>query len=149
MGGGPSEEAFWKVKSLEEMSRREWESLCDGCGKCCLHKIEDADTGEILATNVACKLLDPKTCRCRDYENRRKHVSDCQILTPKRVASFRWLPSSCAYRLLSEGRDLPRWHPLVSGSPQTVHNAGVSVRGKVVPERPHMELEDFVVDWIL
>lgn len=149
MADRPSEVPFWKEKKLHEMSRREWESLCDGCGKCCLHKIEDADSGEILSTNVACKLLDPKTCLCSDYKNRKKHVSDCQILTPKKVASFRWLPTTCAYRLLSEGRELPRWHPLVSGSPKSVHNAGASVRGKVILERPNMDLEDFIVEWIL
>ncbi len=143
------EEPFWKLKTLKQMSRREWESLCDGCGKCCLHKIEDADTGEILTTNVACKLLDIKSCRCSDYENRRKHVADCQILTPKKVASFRWLPSTCAYRLVSEGRDLPAWHPLLSGHASSVFKAGVAVRGKVISERENMELEDFIVDWIL
>ena len=146
----PATEApFWKAKSLTQMSSKEWESLCDGCAKCCLHKIEDEDTGEIFLTKVACKLLDLKTCRCSDYPNRRRHVSDCQILTPKRVPSFSWLPQTCAYRLLSEGKDLPTWHPLITGSATSVHKAGASVRGKVVLEREGIGLEDFIVDWLI
>ena len=139
---------FWKQKSLDAMTPSEWESLCDGCAKCCLHKIEDEDTGELFFTKVACKLLDIKTARCRDYPNRRKKVADCKILTPKKVRSLRWLPATCAYRLLDEGKDLPLWHPLVSGNAQSVHKAGASVIGKVVLERDGMELEDFVVDWL-
>lgn len=140
---------FWKQKSLEELSRSEWESLCDGCGKCCLHKIEDFDTGEIVATRVACKLLDITSCQCSDYKNRKKHVSDCQILTPKKVRRLTWLPSTCAYRLIDEGKELPSWHPLRTGHAHSVHKAGMSVRGKVIRERENMDLEDFVVDCLL
>ncbi|MES2743966.1 MAG: YcgN family cysteine cluster protein [Bdellovibrionota bacterium] len=143
-----ADEQFWKRKTLEEMSSSEWESLCDGCGKCCLHKIEDEDTGDIAFTNVACRLLDAKSCRCKNYPKRKKFVSDCQILTPKKVRKLVWLPSTCAYRLVAEGRDLPEWHPLVSGSRDSVHKAGVSVRNKVVSEDRVSDVEDFVVDWI-
>jgi uncharacterized cysteine cluster protein YcgN (CxxCxxCC family) len=141
-------EPFWKVKELEDMSREEWESLCDGCGKCCLYKLEDDETGVISFTNVACKLLDAKSCQCSDYKNRKKHVPDCQVFNAKKVRKIHWLPSTCAYRLLAEGKDLPRWHPLVSGHPSTVHKAGVSVRNKIVSETQVKNLEDFVVDWI-
>jgi uncharacterized cysteine cluster protein YcgN (CxxCxxCC family) len=103
------------------MSRAEWESLCDGCGKCCLHKLEDIDTGAIAFTKVACRMLDCSTGRCRDYANRKQHVPDCVRLTPTRVKKIDWLPKSCAYRLIDEGKDLYWWHPLVSGDPETVH----------------------------
>ena len=126
---------FWQVKTLEDMTREEWESLCDGCARCCLVKLEDADTAEIHFTDVGCTLLDAKTCRCRDYRRRQSRVSDCVKLTPETVRSLSWLPVTCAYRRLAEGRGLAWWHPLVSGSPDTVHSAGVSVRGRVVGER--------------
>lgn len=141
--------AFWKHKTLEEMTQAEWESLCDGCAKCCMNKIEDADTGEIFATRVACQLLDLKSCRCGDYARRQQFVPDCRRLTPALVRTLVWLPRTCAYRLLAEGRDLPRWHPLISGDHDSVHKAGVSVRGKVIAEREGMDLEDFIVDWLL
>jgi uncharacterized cysteine cluster protein YcgN (CxxCxxCC family) len=124
-------EPFWKTVSLEEMSPRQWESLCDGCGKCCLSKLEDEDTGEIHFTSVGCRLFDADTCRCSDYANRLSRVPDCVGLTPANVRTISWLPSTCAYRLVAEGRDLYSWHPLVSGDPASVHEAGVSVRGRV------------------
>ena len=125
---------FWKAKSLDEMSEAEWESLCDGCGKCCLIGLEDEDTGEIYLTDVACKLFDSGACKCSDYENRRKRVPDCVKLTPQNINELSWLPKTCAYRLVAQGRDLFWWHPLVSGDPNTVHEAKVSVRGKTRPE---------------
>ena len=139
---------FWKVKTLEQMSTNEWESLCDGCGKCCLHKIEDEDTGDIAFTNVACRLLDSKSCRCSNYSKRIHFVKDCQVLNPKKVRRLNWLPSTCAYKLLGEGRDLPSWHPLVSGNRDSVHRAGISMKNKIISEDHVKDLEDFVVDWI-
>ena len=125
---------FWKTKTLAEMTETEWESLCDGCGKCCLIGLEDEDTGEIYLTDVACQLFDSGACRCSDYANRQKRVHDCVKLTPQNVPELGWLPKTCAYRLVAQGRDLFWWHPLVSGSPDTVHQANVSVRGKTRPE---------------
>ncbi|PRD58833.1 YcgN family cysteine cluster protein [Phyllobacterium myrsinacearum] len=124
-------EPFWKTKTLDELNRSEWESLCDGCGRCCLHKIEDEDTEEIYFTTVACTLLDAGTCQCSDYVHRKKKVPDCVFLTPEIVREVDWLPDTCGYRLIDEGKDLYWWHPLVSGSMETVHEAGISVRGKV------------------
>ncbi|MCA0423477.1 MAG: YcgN family cysteine cluster protein [Proteobacteria bacterium] len=121
---------FWRAKSLAEMSASEWESLCDGCGRCCLVKLEDEDTGEIYATDIACRLFDEGTCRCRDYENRSQIVTDCVRLTPEVVPTLNWLPVTCAYRLVHEKKDLPWWHPLVSGRAETVVDAGISVLGK-------------------
>lgn len=137
-------EPFWKTKSLEEMTSVEWESLCDGCGKCCLSKLEDEDTGEIYWTSVGCRLFDQKTCRCRDYDHRLEKVADCVGLNPQNVGTISWLPSTCAYRLLAEGHDLYWWHPLVSGDPDTVHGAGVSVRGRVTAlESDLADAEDY------
>jgi len=138
---------FWKTKTLKQMSRGEWESLCDGCGRCCLHKLRDEETEELVWTTVACRLLDTQSCQCKDYPNRRDHVPDCVKLTPKKVATIDWLPPSCAYRLVAEGQDLPWWHPLVSGDPETVHSSGASVRGGAVPERQARDLEDHIADW--
>ncbi len=126
---------FWRQKRLDEMSPQEWEALCDGCGKCCLVKLEDEDTGNIHYTDVACKLLDAKLCRCKDYPNRRKRVSDCVTLTPENIGQVKqWMPSSCAYRLLAEGKALPEWHYLECGDPEEVHRAHQSVRGRCVSE---------------
>ncbi|MEE8345306.1 MAG: YcgN family cysteine cluster protein, partial [Woeseiaceae bacterium] len=115
---------FWKRKSLTEMTPEEWESLCDGCALCCLQKIEDEDTGEVHFTDIACRLLDTSTCRCTDYQARVKKVADCLELAADKPELYRWLPASCAYRLLAEGQDLPAWHPLKTGDPDSVHEAG-------------------------
>ena len=139
---------FWQVKTLAEMSVREWESLCDGCGQCCLHKLEDIDTGEVALTNVACKLLDVESCRCTNYACRKQHVSDCERLTAETVPDLYWLPETCAYRLLDEGKDLEWWHPLVSGDRETVHEAGISIRGHAVSETGVEDLEEHVTNWL-
>lgn len=128
------DQPFWKRKTLSEMSGTEWESLCDGCAQCCLIKLEDPDTEELTYTRVACRLLDEGSCSCSHYETRQRHVPDCVALTSENVHTIPWLPPTCAYRLVAEGRDLYWWHPLVSGSTATVHQAGVSVRGKIVSE---------------
>jgi uncharacterized cysteine cluster protein YcgN (CxxCxxCC family) len=125
---------FWKTKTLDEMNEREWEALCDGCGKCCIFTLEDADTGEIYRTDVSCKLFDTATCQCKDYPNRKKIVKDCVQLTPKKVPKLDWLPPTCAYRLVADGKDLYWWHPLVSGDPNTVHTANASAQNKTRPE---------------
>ena len=138
---------YWRTKTLEEMTRAEWEALCDGCARCCLIKLEDDDTGEIAYTDIACRLLDIGTCRCTRYRRRLRLVPQCVELTPEEVRKFDWLPSTCAYRLVAEGRDLAWWHPLVSGDPETVHKAGISVRGRVVPERRGDDPEDRIVTW--
>lgn len=126
---------FWETKPLAEMSEAEWESLCDGCGKCCLIGLEDEDTGEIYLTDVACDLFDGAACRCSDYANRKSHVPDCVKLTPETIGELNWLPKTCAYRLVHEGKPLRSWHPLVSGDPESVHAANVSVKGKTRPQR--------------
>ena len=142
--------AFWNNKTLGEMSAREWEQLCDGCGRCCLHKLEDVDTGLFFYTNVACRLLDGESCRCTNYRERLSIVPDCLSLHPDDAGQFEWLPASCAYRRLENGQSLEWWHPLVSGDPETVHRAGISVRGKITSENdvPREQLEDHVIHWI-
>jgi uncharacterized cysteine cluster protein YcgN (CxxCxxCC family) len=140
---------FWQVKQLHEMTLQEWESLCDGCGRCCLVKLEDEDTGIIYTTDVSCRLLDCSTCRCTDYANRHQLVDDGIKLDPDNVDELGWLPATCAYRLVWEGKPLEDWHPLVSGSSETVHEAGISVRGRVTNET-EVEIDDLpdrIVDW--
>ena len=140
---------FWEHKTLAAMNAREWEALCDGCGKCCLNKLEDEETREVVFTRLACRLLDDETCRCVHYENRRAFVPECVTLSPKTIhKNAYWMPITCAYRVLAEGGKLAEWHPLVSGDPETVHTAGVSVRGITVPEFevPEEEWEDFVIE---
>ncbi|WP_203293289.1 YcgN family cysteine cluster protein [Maricaulis parjimensis] len=141
--------AFWKVKSLSEMTRREWESLCDHCGKCCLIKLEDEDTGTLLNTDIACKLYDCDRGGCRDYIQRKKHVPDCVVLTPETVDKLPWIPRTCAYRLIAEGRDLYDWHPLITGDPDSTRKAGMSVAGMVRPETEFQDVdwEDHIVEW--
>jgi len=143
---GAVNDRFWETTPLEAMTREQWESVCDGCGKCCVHKLEDADTGEIHLTNVACKLLDRTSARCSNYRHRRAYVPDCVRLTPKLLRGIRWLPESCAYKLLEAGKPLPEWHHLVSGDPEAVHRAGMSVRGWTVSEQEAGDLEYHLVD---
>lgn len=147
-GKRDSKKPFWETTPLSDMSASQWESLCDGCGRCCLHKVEDTDTHEIFYTSVACKLLNIDTCRCRHYRNRHDHVSDCIQLRKEHLGHLGWLPESCAYRRLDEGRKLPDWHPLITGDPDSVHRAGISVQGRTVPEWEvaEEELEDHIID---
>lgn len=131
------------------MTTEEWESLCDGCGKCCLHKLEDEDTGEVYVCNVACRLLDLETCRCRDYAHRKTLIPDCLVLTVDKVKEFHWLPSTCAYRLLAEGKTLAEWHPLISGDTLSVHSAGIAICGRVISEDESGDLHRHITDWTL
>ena len=137
---------FWKTKSLSEMTTEEWESLCDGCGRCCLHKLEDEDTGDIHYTNVVCRMLDLNTCCCKRYQERFKLVSDCIRLTPANTEPFKWLPPTCAYRLLDEGKELPEWHPLISNDPKSTQHSGISVRDFAISENTEINLEDCIID---
>ena len=139
---------FWERKTLREMSPEEWESLCDGCGQCCRLKVCDADTGEVSQTPFACKLLDLHSCRCSDYPHRRKRVPTCLQLTPRNVTELDWLPATCAYRRLADGLDLPEWHPLRTHDPDSVHKAGISVRGKLISENSMKMLADDWQDWM-
>ncbi len=144
---------FWETKQLEEMTPDEWESLCDGCAKCCLIKLEDEETGDIALTRLHCKLLDAETCRCSDYPNRKRHVPDCVILTPKDVSELRWMPASCSYRLIHEGKPLPDWHHLISGDPELIHQKGGSIMGRTLSEETLFDpddaeqIEEWIVDW--
>jgi uncharacterized cysteine cluster protein YcgN (CxxCxxCC family) len=138
---------FWRNKSLSEMTVSEWESLCDRCGKCCLHKLQDDDTGELAYTNVACRLLDIPSGSCRHYSRRTRFVPDCITLTPGCAGTFGWLPNTCAYRLVAEGKNLPHWHPLVSGDPLTVQRAGMSVRNWAISEHEARDIEEHVIQW--
>lgn len=140
---------FWDRIPLSEMTEEEWEALCDGCGKCCLNKLEDAETGEVAYTNVACRLLDDETCRCGNYAIRKQLVPDCVVLTPESIGEIAyWMPATCAYRLVHESRPLPDWHHLISGDPQSVHRAGASVKGRTVPEWevPEEDWEDHIIE---
>lgn len=144
---------FWETKRLEQMTPDEWESICDGCAKCCLIKLEDEVTGEIALTRLHCKLLDSETCRCSDYPNRKTHVPDCVILTPKDVSELRWMPTSCAYRLIHEGKPLPDWHHLISGDKDLIHEHGASIMGRTLSEETLFDpddaeqIEEWIVDW--
>ena len=142
---------FWERKKLAELTPEEWESLCDGCGRCCLKKLEDADTGEIAYTDVACKLLDRERCRCTRYAARHKWVPDCLELSASGTQAFDWLPTTCAYRKIAAGEPLEWWHPLVSGDPDSVHRAGISVRGRALSERDvaSPELTTRIVSWVV
>ena len=137
-----AQKPFWETKTLEDMSAGEWESLCDGCGLCCLIRFEDEVTGEVIPTRVSCRLLDNELCRCKDYANRKVYVPDCIKLTPWNIEALQWMPLSCAYRRLYEGRPLPRWHPLITGDPESVHKAGVSIRGQVISESSLADPDD-------
>lgn len=145
----PLRPRFWERVPLAKMTPAEWEALCDGCGKCCLNKLEDAETGEVWFTRIACRLFDDATCRCANYEIRKTIVPECVQLTPETLDQIAyWMPKSCAYRRLNEGRGLAEWHPLVSGDAETVHSAGISVRGQTLGEFeiPEEDWEDYIID---
>ena len=140
---------FWEKTPLQKLNADEWEALCDGCGKCCLNKLEDPDSGEVAFTRVACRLLDDENCRCAQYDIRKQFVPECVVLTPKNIDDIAyWMPATCAYRLLHEGKPLFPWHPLISGNPETVHEAGQSVKGWTVPEFevPEDEWEEHIIE---
>ena len=143
-------EKFWLKKSMIEMTSEEWESLCDGCARCCLHKLEDVDTDKVHYTSIVCRFLDQDACNCTQYERRSKLVPDCVKLTPVGALDYTWLPNTCAYRMVAEGKDLEWWHPLVSGDRETVHEAGISVKGKCISELyVHPDsVEDQIIHWV-
>ncbi len=141
--------SFWQTKKLSEMSTAEWESLCDGCAKCCLNKLEDEDTGEIFFTRVACDLIDLESCRCTRYRERTTIVPECiDLKQHHHFSEYNWLPATCAYRLLSDGKDLPNWHPLVSGNSNSVKEAGVSISSFAIKEAQVDDLEDHIIEWL-
>lgn len=143
------QDEFWKHTALTDMTSDQWEALCDGCGKCCVLKLEDADTGDIYYTDVGCTLLDCDSSRCSDYANRKSQVPDCVVLRPDNLDALHWMPSTCAYRLLNDGADLPAWHPLITGDPDSPRHAGHSVAGRIVPEASVAEddMPDHIVEW--
>ena len=146
------DQPFWKTKTLGQMTQAEWESLCDGCGRCCLNKLMEEGSDRTFYTDVGCRLLDGDSCRCKDYAHRSAKVKDCVTLTSRNINRISWLPPTCAYKLVAAGKDLPWWHPLISGDPETVHAAGISVRGKVSDSEanvPDDKLEDHIVSWPL
>ena len=145
-----AQQVFWAAKKLSQMTLVEFESLCDGCGKCCLHKLEDEDTGDVYYTKVACRYLDHDTCRCQEYNQRQELVPECVVLTPASVKDTYWLPETCAYRLVNEGLPLFDWHPLISGDPNSAHSSGMSVAGQVLHENAVAaeDLEDHIVRWV-
>ncbi|MEO3682383.1 YcgN family cysteine cluster protein [Shewanella vesiculosa] len=138
---------FWTTIPLEDMTTEQWESLCDGCGKCCLNKIIDDETDELYYTNAACHLLDDSSCGCRRYPERFTYVPECTAITPVNIAELTWLPDSCAYRRVYAGKGLPSWHPLLTGNKDAMHAAGISVQGKTVNETKVKYLEDCIVLW--
>ena len=142
------EDKFWENKTLDEMSGKEWELLCDGCGRCCLNKLEDKETGIIYHTNVSCRFLDISECKCICYDVRKRYATGCHILTPEKIRTINWLPSTCAYRLLNEGKSLPPWHHLLTGDHDMVHDAGISVRNIAISEsKVDMDnLEAYIID---
>lgn len=146
---GQVTEKFWETLPLDKLDRGQWEALCDGCGKCCIHKLEDEETGELFATNVACRLLDRKSARCSDYKHRHAYVPDCIRLTPAKLDQLDWLPQTCAYRLRADGKPLPDWHHLNTGDPESVHAAGMSTRGWTISEDDAGDLEYHLTDRIL
>lgn len=140
---------YWEHTKLTDMTPREWEALCDGCGKCCLNKLEDADTGEVFLTRLACRLLDRETCRCGNYDARKRLVPECVVLSARSMPKHAyWMPATCAYRLLFEGKPLPEWHPLITGDPGSVERAGVSAQGMTIPESdvPEDDWEDYIIE---
>ncbi|RVV99124.1 YcgN family cysteine cluster protein [Mesobaculum littorinae] len=140
---------YWDTTPLDQMTPREWEALCDGCGKCCLNKLEDEETGEVALTRISCRLFDDGSCRCAQYEIRKQFVPECVVLSPRNLPEVAyWMPATCAYRLLWEGKPLYDWHPLISGTPESVHDAGVSARGITIPEFeiPEEEWEDHIIE---
>ena len=141
---------FWQQLSLEQLSQQQWESLCDHCGRCCLHKLEDEDSGEVFFTDVACQYMDEETCSCPHYQQRQQLVPECLSIQPDWGEKFKWLPNTCAYRLLYEGKDLFAWHPLISGDAQSVHLAGISIRGRNFRDNEvdESEIDQHVIEWV-